>query len=257
MKARIGAVTPLGPARLGFAVGEINKVVELRISHPLQFVRSRVRTHRDNLAGEVLLHVTVENQSRRPVAGGVELTSMNLPGFRRTRPLDVVAAGSRATVFFEVAGLDPLELIAGSVSFDLAVRSEGVMHHGFELFLPDTVRDLGSRDLPELLVRQARDEAVPTTEIRAARALLLQRLREDWKVAAMGRGNPYKKDFRNGGTRTALGDLVQTCREEYDTARRPEVFEGLSGEILALADLLPGAHPFLRKYVRRLAAELP
>jgi hypothetical protein len=35
------------------------------------------------------------------------------------------------------------------------------------------------------------------------------------------------------------------------------VFEGLSGEILALADLLPGAHPFLRKYVRRLAAELP
>ena len=57
--------------------------------------------------------------------------------------------------------------------------------------------------------------------------------------------------------RTALGDLVELYRREAETAERPEVFEGLSGEILELSEFLPGAHPLLRKYLRRLAEELP
>jgi hypothetical protein len=87
--------------------------------------------------------------------------------------------------------------------------------------------------------------------------LLITRLREDWKVAVAGRNNPYKFDYRHNTATTALGDLVRTFREQEPAVRDHEVFDGLSTEVLALANSLPGIHPFLRKHMRKLARELP
>jgi hypothetical protein len=85
---------------------------------------------------------------------------------------------------------------------------------------------------------------------------MLRRLRADWITVARGRGNPYKIDYRRGEATTALGDLVLTYRRERNGLRSPEVFDGLDRDVLRLARELPGAHPFLRKYVRRLARRL-
>ena len=73
-------------------------------------------------------------------------------------------------------------------------------------------------------------------------------------------GNPFRRDLQNRSPRrraeTALGELVY----EVAAARRSivdrEVFRSLVPQIEALADTLPGAHPFLRRSMKRLAREL-
>mgnify|MGYP000131469592 CR=1 FL=1 len=53
-----------------------------------------------------------------------------------------------------------------------------------------------------------------------------------------------------------LGELVLLASADRGRVP-PPAFEGLSDEVLVLAGELPGFHPFLRKYVRRLAHRLP
>ncbi len=103
----------------------------------------------------------------------------------------------------------------------------------------------------------SRDPGTSSAELAAARELLMLRLEADWTAAVRARGNPYKNDLKTRGSRTALGDLVQTYRREKNGLARPEVFGGLSSEIMTLARELPGPHPLLRRYVRRLALQLP
>jgi len=85
----------------------------------------------------------------------------------------------------------------------------------------------------------------------------MTRLQADWRAAAARNWNPYKFDYRHDGATTALGDLVRTYRLQDPAVRRHPVFAGLSNDVLNLAERLPGIHPFLRKYMRRLARELP
>jgi len=94
-------------------------------------------------------------------------------------------------------------------------------------------------------------------QVLASHELLMLRLREDWKVAVINNGNPYKADYKNGGATTALGDLVRTARDEGSTMSHPEVFAGLRADVTGLARSMPGIHPFLRKSMRRLASRLP
>ena len=103
----------------------------------------------------------------------------------------------------------------------------------------------------------ARDGRATPARISTVHDLLMMRLREDWSVAASGRGNPYKDDLKTRGTRTALGDLVQAYLAEKHRITQPEVFHGLESEIGALSQALPGVHPRLRKQMRKLAAPLP
>jgi hypothetical protein len=70
-------------------------------------------------------------------------------------------------------------------------------------------------------------------------------------------GNPYRFDHRHGAATTALGDLVLTCAALDPVSRSHEIFAGLSDEVLELSVGLPGTHPFLRSWVRKLARELP
>ena len=51
--------------------------------------------------------------------------------------------------------------------------------------------------------------------------------------------------------------LVQSYLLAQDRMVQPDVYAGLSAEIMTLAGVLPGIHPFLRKYARRLASRLP
>ena len=46
-------------------------------------------------------------------------------------------------------------------------------------------------------------------------------------------------------------------RSQDPAVRRHPVFAGLSTDVQNLSRGLPGIHPFLRKYLRRLARELP
>jgi hypothetical protein len=123
--------------------------------------------------------------------------------------------------------------------------------------LTEVARDLGNRDLLLYMRDLAERGGATRAEIASARRWLLARLREDWGAAARGRGNPYKYDYRRQESRTALGDLVQSYLLAQDRMVQPDVYAGLSAEIMTLAGVLPGIHPFLRKYARRLASRLP
>jgi hypothetical protein len=258
----IATISPHEPGRsrseLRVTVGESAIGLPLRVSHPLQLRRGSWRIVRRNLDGEAELEVEVENESRRAVAATVRLTTAARPGFELVQDLGAVEAGELRRLVLEVGELDPLELLAGRVSFEVAVHAGDGRQDRFVYHLPDAARDLANRDLLLYMVRSAAagvrqaDERVATI-----RQLVITRLREDWRVAVAGSGNPYRFDYRNGAGSTALGDLVQTVEGLPPSALDHAVFAGLSGDVLALADQLPGLHPFLRRYVRKLARELP
>ena len=242
---------------LEFRLAEQATELALAVSFPLRIVPRSVRTFRDNLAGEVIIELAVENASRRRQEGRAVLSTTALPDFLETRSLGAIEPGGNSVLSFVVTDLPTLPLLSGDVALDLRVLRNGVEQDQLTHHLPDAARDLQNRDLLLYLVRLAGDPGASPNEIARMRSLILLRLREDWKVAAMKRGNPYKDDFKRNRTETALGDLVQAYRAERDRIQRPEVFAGMSDDIVSLAGVLPGAHPFLRKYVRRLAGELP
>ena len=92
--------------------------------------------------------------------------------------------------------------------------------------------------------------------IARARELVARRMRVDWRAAVRADGNPYKRDFKRGSTETALGDLVRAYRDHGSRSIRTEVWNGLRTDIEALAKELPGIHPRLRKYMKRLARRI-
>jgi hypothetical protein len=85
---------------------------------------------------------------------------------------------------------------------------------------------------------------------------MMERLRADWARAAGASGNPYKRDFDTEGTETVLGQLVRVAQGGKRSFASPQVFAGLDGDIMALAEDLPGAHPLLRKWMKKLASRV-
>ena len=256
----VGRIRPETPnrtdTRLRFELADLQADLPLRVTHPVEFTRRSVKWHRQNVAGEVIVEIGVQNLSRKPVDVSVEASTASLPGFAERRARDL-APGASSAVTFAFTGLDPLDLIAGSVALDLTVIGGGVEQDRYVCHLPNVARDLGNRDLLVYLTRLATDASVDPARIAAVRELLIQRLREDWKIAAAGWGNPYKRDYKTRTARTALGDLVRTYADSTSSTVRPEVYEGLSDDVIELAARLPGTHPFLRKSMRRLATRLP
>ena len=203
------------------------------------------------------LEVDVVNESSRAVAGRLELTTASLPGRAVTRPLGAVESGQVRRLALEVDGLDPLDLLAGRGELEVALYGGPTVHDRSTYAVPDAARDLANRDLLTFMVLLSREPRGADGRVATTRELLMARLRADWKAAVARHGNPYKFDFRQDGATTALGDLVRTYRLQPTAARRHPVFAGLSDDVLGLAERLPGIHPFLRKYMRRLARELP
>lgn len=258
LQARIAAHTPNRTrTELELVLAESTRQLSLRVSHPLQLRREAWRVRRSDLDGEVMLEVDVANESTRAVDGRLELTTASLPGKIVTRSLGPVEGGQVRRLALEVDGLDPLDLLAGWVELDVALYGGPALHDRSSYDIPDAARDLSNRDLLLFMVRMAHDRREGGGRVATTRELLMTRLRADWKAAVARNGNPYKFDFRHDGATTALGDLVQTYRSQDPAVRRHPVFAGLSTDVQNLSKGLPGIHPFLRKYLRRLARELP
>jgi hypothetical protein len=231
--------------------------IALRVAYPLEIGRGDIRVMREDIAGELLVDASVTNRSLASVDAAIELRTPALPDLRDTREVTSLMPGETMRATFAVTGLDPLELMAGRVRLELNVVRDGVVRDEVVHHLPDAVRDLGDRTLLRYMTRLARAERLSPSQLLAVHELLMLRLREDWKVAVIGKGNPYKADYKNRGASTALGDLVRTVCNDGSATSHPEVFAGLRADVTGLADSMPGFHPFLRKSMRRLASRLP
>ncbi len=250
-----GSVRPRTPARLKVRLGEETREVRLQINRPLEWVDRSLRLSRDNLGGQVLVELDVRNLSRRERAAQVSLTTNLNDDLALSQELAPVRPEDVVTVRFDVDGLSPLALIGGRVSLDLFLDADGVEQDRMTADLVETATDLSSRDLPRLLRRMLAAGATPL-ETAQVRELMLLRLRADWRAAVRANGNPYKRDYRSGGDLTALGRLVQLS-SGYARGGSGDLLAGLSADVLTLARDLPGPHPLLRKYVKRLARRLP
>lgn len=249
-------VSPSTPIRtragLTLRIGGVVETVRVQVSNPLEFTRQVGVDRIDTLGGSAVLVVRAANRSRRPVNASVDLLRISGGGSGGTRDLGVVGPGEAVETTFDLDGIDPLDMLAGELEATLVVRDGDDIQDRTGFRFPELAVHLDNRDLLRMLVALSRDTGSSSSDIRRARQLVLRRMRADWRVAARGRGNPYKKDLKHNGSLTALGDLVRTARLEGGAAC-PEVFDGLGAEIEALARELPGAHPFLRKSMRKLA----
>ena len=111
------------------------------MSRPLAFSARALRAERDNLAGEVVVEVVLQNQSRLPKGGVVLLATPQLPGYTGSREIEALEAGRSRALRFTVAGLEPLDLIGGNVTLDFTVTSDRVLQDRLTHRLPDTARD--------------------------------------------------------------------------------------------------------------------
>ncbi len=250
-------IRPRTRTQLSFAMSGQTTELPLRVSYPLEIDRRSIRVLRNDLAGQVQIGINVSNESLKPVDAQLRLAVPALAGYVEGQTLGVLQAETESMASFLVQGLDPLALMAGDIVLELeavsGARSEDRLVHK----LGDTVRNVENRDLLQYMLQLSQDSDASDERIAQARELMLIRLREDWKVAVIRNGNPYKRDFKRGEARTALGDLVQSYRAEQNRMQRHDVFDGMGDEIQVLTASWPGIHPFLRKYARRLAARLP
>ena len=250
------SVRPRTRAELMVRIGAESKSVQLRINRPLEWVAESLRLSRDNLEGRVRVELDVRNLSTRERSAEVSLTASTREEMGLSQVLNAVRPREEVTVRFDVENLAPLDLIGGRVSLDLFLDADEIEQDRLTAALGETATDLSSRELPRLLRRMIA-EGASAIEVTQVRDLLLRRLRADWRDAVRANGNPYKRDYRSGGDLTALGELVQLSSSSPRSSDRSALLGGLSSEVLTLARQLPGPHPLLRKYVRRLARRLP
>jgi hypothetical protein len=248
-------IAPRTGAVVDFRLADTRERLNLYISHPLEF-RGDVSLTRNSLAGRAVIEVQVVNRSRKPVAATIGLDDVPSYGIHDASDVGVLDPGAWTTAAFELDGLRPLDIIGGHVRAVFTVRSRDRIQDELIFRFPDVASDLHSRDLLVFMAELSRDTLATEADVLAARSLLLRRMRADWRRAVRGLGNPYKHDLKRGGTETALGDLVQTYDQLRGEMARPEVFRGLDIEIVALAEEMPGVHPFLRKSMKRLARRL-
>jgi hypothetical protein len=235
--------------------GDHRRSADLLVSYPLEMAGGPLMVVRDNLAGRVGFEVQVSNQSRKPLPGMVEVSVGDGYSINEQRHMRSVDPGD--TIVSQVdLELRPLDLISGGVGVQFTVYGRGSVHDEALYQIEGVALDLGNRDLVRHMVAMSRSPVVSSDDVQTVHDLMLQRLRIDWEAAVQADGNPYKDDSKRKTRRTALGDLVQTFLEQRDQMQRPDLFTGLSHSIEKLAKDLPGAHPFLRRYVKRLARQL-
>jgi hypothetical protein len=147
----------------------------------------------------------------------------------------------------------PLDLLAGAVRWQAAVHHDGVTDDAQIVTIAPASTNLADPDLVTYMVELARTPQPSRRDIADARALMLDRMRADWDRACAVAGNPYKLDAEEGNAATALGELVRAVGAARGTIVSREVFAGLGADISALASDLPGTHPLLRKWMKKLA----
>jgi hypothetical protein len=245
-------VPPRTRTAVTVALADARADAPLYVSRPLEFGGAPV-IDADRIGGRVTLMLAVLNTSLRDVAAVVSV--LPLTGARDSREDDlgtIPAGGSRqASITFD--GIHPLDLIGGTSRWRASVLRGAKLDDAREIRIDPVATDLSNPDLMDFMVALAGLPRVSPADVRDARALMIDRLRADWARAADASGNPYKRDFETEGTETVLGELVRTTTAGRRSFASPQVFDGLDDDVAALIEELPGAHPLLRKWMRKLA----
>ena len=237
------------------SVGDDALDTPVHVTHPL-VIDDGTAVSADYLGGRVRLDVEIRNLSRRDLEGVLHAATSGGSATRLADQRVRVAAGRSARALVVADDLRPLDLIGGRAQWRLSVdRDRGTDDE--RVVGPDQVAtDLGSRDLLLYMVDLARSSRAPRQDVAEARALFLERMRADWDRACAADGNPYKRDVENGSATTALGDLARTLKNERRGFESRDVFQGLGDDIASFAEELPGAHPLLRKWMKKLAKQV-
>jgi len=224
----------------------------LYVSYPFE-IDGAPTVDADRLEGRVTLSFLVANTSRRDARAVVRIEPLTGRRDAKTDDLGVIAAGGsrRSTVTFD--GIHPLDLIGGESRWRATVTRGDDADDAKDVRIAPVATDLSNPDLMDFMIAMAGLPQVSRADVKDARTLMMERLRADWERAADGSGNPYKNDFETEGISTVLGQLVRVTQEGQRTFASPQVFNGLDRDIDALADDLPGAHPLLRKWMKKLA----
>jgi hypothetical protein len=242
--------------RLELAMAGERKTAEVLVARPLQFEGGWTVDSRDALQGVTVVDVRISNRSRRPVTGSLAIVDPSGNAGMAGRDLGRLAAGEVREVRFRLDGLDPLDILSGELKLGFQATDGFVVHDGLDVAFPNLAVDLGNDDLVTLMLDLAADRSASQRDVDRARALMLERMKADWRIAARGRNNPYKRDFRGESDETALGELVQRAAEIRGARMGQDVLGDLSDDLFALSGDLPGAHPFLRKWFRKLVARI-
>ena len=248
-------VPPRTRTAVTVALADARADAPLYVSRPLE-IDGEPAIDADRLGGRVTLTFSVQNTSRRDaraVVSVLPLTGVRDPG---EDELGLIYAGGKQQASVTFNGIHPLDLIGGTSRWRASVARGDTVDDVREIRIAPVATDLSNPDLIDFMLALAGMPQVSRSDVQDARDLMMDRLRADWERAADGSGNPYKSDFESGGTATALGKLVRSTRGGHRSFASPQVFDGLGDHIVALADKLPGAHPLLRKWMKKLAKRM-
>ena len=196
------------------------------------------------------------NTSSRDARAVVSVVALDVRRDAREDELGVVPADGRRGASVTFTGIHPLDLIGGVSRWRASVARGQTIDDEREIRIDPVATDLSNPDLLDFMLALADTPQVSRSDVMDARELMMDRLRADWERAASVSGNPYKRDFESSGTETVLGELIRTTGGGRRSFQSPQVFEGLNRDVQTLSDELPGAHPILRKWMKKLAKRL-
>jgi hypothetical protein len=237
-------------------VGDQRADLPFLVSFPMEFTGDVTYESRP-VEGRAQIQLEVVNRSRRAVANVDvvrEQGAKDLPSDRR--PLGTVDPGTTRIVEFSLDSVHPLDLLGGTLEVRAAVLADGRAQGRKVARFPELATRLDDPSMIEYLVTLGGEEDPSLPDVEQARRLLMQRLRADWVVRCAEDGNAYQTDDKTGATETALGELVRAYERDRSSLSRSPAFHGLDLEIAQLADQLPGVHPNLRRWMKRLASRL-
>jgi hypothetical protein len=237
------------------AMADARADTPLYVSRPLE-IDGAPAVDADRIGGRVTLTISVLNASRREAAAVVSVVP--LTGVRDPREDDLgsIPAGGGRLASVTFVGIHPLDLIGGVSRWRASVARDAKVDDVREIRIDPVATDLSNPDLMDFMIALAGLPQVSRNDVVDARALMMDRLRADWERAAEASGNPYKRDFETGSTTTVLGELVRTTGRGRRSFASPQVFDGIGDDIATLIEELPGTHPLLRKWMRKLAARV-
>ncbi len=228
----------------------------VRVSYPMEF-SGAISYESYPLEGRGVVRFEMVNRSRKAQEHVALLREGEAPlGSVTRRELGRVEPGGVIEAQLELEGAHPLDLLGGTLFVRAAVTAGGEVHDRKVARFPELATRLDHPDLVAYLVQLGRAPDASVDEIAGARRLLMQRFQADWSARGEEKGNAYESDLRDGGVRTAVGELVQAYRAEDPRARASLAFHGLDDEVEALAYRLEGVHPNLRRSMKKLARRL-
>jgi len=245
-------VPPRTRTAVTVALADARADAPLYVSRPLE-IEGLPAIDADRIGGRVTLTFAVANTSRRDARAVVSVLPLTGTRDSREDDLGIIPAGGQRQASVTFNGIHPLDLIGGVSRWRATVARGDQVDDVREIRIAPVATDFSNPDLMDFMLALAALPQVSRSDVQDARALMMERLRADWARTADASGNPYKRDFESEGTETVLGELVHATQGGHRSFASPQVFDGLDDDIAALSEDLPGAHPLLRKWMKKLA----